>query len=121
MKKVNRSTILRQQRQRASVGSKKQVMARLAYHYLKTAKIELEPGEVYDANKIARGLGNIYQQAGKDEGKAKMMITEAGEYFNEKGLSWKPITVWNDWELIRQWKKQDNSSSELDISERREL
>ena len=121
MKKVNRSTILREQRRKASAGSKKQVMARMAYHYLKVAGIELESGEAYDANKIARGLGAIYQQAGKDEEKAKMMITEAGEFYNSKNLSWTPISVWKNWEMIRHWKKQDNSTSELDISERREL
>jgi hypothetical protein len=82
-------------------------MARLAYHYLKIAGIELEEGEIYDANKIVRGLGAIYRQAGKNEEKAKEMITIAGEYFNSKDLMWTPIAVWKDWEMIRSWIKKE--------------
>lgn len=86
---------------------KRKVMHRLAYHYLKVAGIELAEGETYDANKIARGLSKIYHQCNKDEDKAKAMITEAGEYFNSKELSWTPEAVWRDIELIRGWKKQE--------------
>jgi len=123
MKKQNRSEIIRQQRaiyRRNNPSDKRQTMSRLAYHYLKIAGIVLEPGEKYDANKIARGLSAIYQQAGKDEEKAKAMITEAGEYFNSKNLSWTPIAVWRDWELIRAWKQKDNPQL-ADVSQRRKL
>ena len=109
MKKKNRSEILREQRAVKMRGSKKLVMHRLAYHYLKVAGIELEEGETYNADKLARGLSKIYNECKKDEEKAKARITEAGEYFNSKGLSWTPEAVWRDWELIQHWKKQDKT------------
>lgn len=119
MKKINRSENLRRSRAQATRGSKKKIMSRLAYHYLDVAGIELEEGEVYDANKISRGLSAVYKQAGNDEEKAKDMITVAGEFFNSKNLSWTPIAVWRDWEMIRVWRKNDKSKQ--DVSERRKL
>jgi len=95
-------------------------MHRLAYHYLQVAGIEIAPGECYDANKIAKGLSKIYNECGKNEEEAKRRITEAGEYFNSKGLSWTPEAVWRDWELIRSWKKKEQKEVK-DISERRIL
>lgn len=137
MKKVNRSTILREKRRQAMKNSKVLVMFRLAYHFLKVAGIdpicsqcdgekEIDnkicqqcdgTGKYYDANKQARGLSAVYKMAGKNEEKAKAMITEAGEYFNSKNLSWTPIAVWRNWELIREWKKENKT----DVSERRRL
>lgn len=102
------------------MNSNHKVMARLAHHYLKVAGIEIEPGETYDANKLLRGLSAVYKQAKKDETEAKRMITVAGEYFNSKNLSWTPIAVWRDWELIQSWIKKDNPAR-LDVAERRKL
>lgn len=82
-------------------------MHRLAYHYLRVAGIELEEGEVYNADKLARGLSKIYQECGKDEEKAKERITIAGEFFNSRDLMWTPEAVWRDWEIIRAWKKKN--------------
>ncbi len=87
--------------------SDNKIMHRLAYHYLKVAGIALEAGEVYDANKIARGLSAVYRECKKDEAETKRRISIAGEYFNSKNLSWTPIAVWRDWELIRTWMKRE--------------
>lgn len=134
MKKVNRSTLLREQRREASVGDKKKVMYRLAYHFLSVAGIEPTcfvcdgtgvkhndlvcqkcdgTGKYYDATKLARGLSQIYQECNKNEEEAKRRITVAGEYFNSKGLSWTPIAVWRDWELIQAWSKKEQNYLDL--------
>lgn len=102
------------------MNDKRKVMYRLAYHYLKVAQIELEDGEVYDANKLAKGLSLLYKECQKNEEEVKRRITIAGEYFNSKGLSWTPQAVWRDWELIRQWIKKDRPQ-EQDVSQRRKL
>lgn len=96
------------------MNDKRKVMMRLAYHYLKIAGIEFEGN--YDANKLAKGLSLIYRECNKDEEETKRRITVAGGYFNSKGLSWTPIAVWRDWELIQTWVKKDKP-----IQERRKL
>ena len=101
------------------INNAQKVMHRLAYHYLQVAGIELEAGERYDANKIARGLSAIYRECGKNEEEAKRRITIAGEYFNSKGLSWTPQAVWRDWELVQSWIKKEKTAQ--DTSERRKL
>lgn len=134
MKKVNRSTLLREQRREKTIGDKKKVMYRLAYHYLEVAGIEPTcfacdgtgyknetdichrcggVGKFYDATKLARGLSQIYQECNKDEEEAKRRISVAGEYYNSKGLSWTPIAVWRNWELIQKWKEKDNTFLDL--------
>ncbi len=82
----------------------------LAHHYLKVAGITVAPGEIYDAGKLAKGLGKLYHQFNRNVAKVKDVISEAGQYFNSQGLEWTPETVWRNWEMIQKWKKQGKTS-----------
>lgn len=93
-------------------------MAFLARVYLEAKGITLGPGEVYDANKIAKGLSKVYQEAGKDQNLAAARIRVGGKYFDSKKLDWTPEAVWRRWEDIKKWSEAGESK---DISERRKL
>ena len=107
---------------KSKYGSK--TMMVFARAYLVAAKIELEPNEQYDANKISKGLSALYRQL-KDPDKVIEALEIAGRYYATKGLDWTPITAWKNYEKIRQWHKggepQENAPREKEVAERRTL
>ena len=107
---------------KSKYGSK--TMMIFAHAYLVAAKIELEPNEQYDANKISKGLSALYRQL-KDPDKVIEALEIAGRYYAAKGLDWTPITAWKNYEKIRQWHKggepQENAPREKEVAERRTL
>ncbi len=99
-------------RKKSKYGSK--TMFLLARCYLDAAGIIIEPGENYDANKIARSLSKLLKQF-KDPDRVMEVIREAGAYFESKNLSWTPEAVWRDWELIQSWKEKDRKKVDNSI------
>ncbi|GAC1413839.1 MAG: hypothetical protein NVSMB66_6450 [Candidatus Doudnabacteria bacterium] len=84
---------------------KKSVMMYLARTYLAAKHIELEAGEVFDGNKIAKGLSKLYNESKQNAEETAKRIILAGEYYDQRGLDWVPETVWRNWETIKQWEK----------------
>jgi hypothetical protein len=87
-------------------GSK--VMFMFVRAYLEACGIQLEQGEVYDANKIGKGISKLYKQLG-DPDKTIEAIKLGGEYFKSKKLDWTPEAVWRNWEKIREWNNLNNN------------
>ncbi len=105
----------------------RKTMMLFARCYLEAAGIQLEPGAIYDANKISPGLSKLYKQL-KDPDRVLDGLRIAGRYFGSKGLDWTPITVWKNWEKIWQWHKDGEKTDRngvaarhQDVAERRAL
>ncbi len=83
---------------KSKLGSK--TMAYLAHVYLETHDIKISAGQTYNANKLAKGLSELYQECGKDVDECARRLRVGADYFKARNLEWNPHTIWKNWEII---------------------
>lgn len=83
----------------------KKTMFVLAGFYLQSKCIQLEKDESYDIAPISQGISKLLKKAGDVE-KTKQILFDGAEYFKQRNLDWKPITIYNNWYEIQKWLKE---------------
>ena len=97
---------------KSKLGSK--TMAYLAHIYLETHDIKIATGQTYNANKLAKGLSELYQECGKDVDECARRLRVGAAYFKARNLEWNPNTIWKNWEIITK-SSSPKSASEVRI------
>lgn len=79
-------------------------MARLVREFARLAQIDL--GVTFDGSPWARPLSGLYRHFNKDIDLTIAYMTKAIAYFESKGLSYTPHTLWKDLPMIDKWLKE---------------
>lgn len=92
----------------------KKVIFMLAGYYLVSKGIKLEKDENYDVAPISQGLSKLLKKAGDVE-KTKQILYDGAEYFKQRNLDWKPITIYNNWYEIQKWLQEGKPKNNKEI------